>query len=363
MADSNETGADMPSEAVAAAVPQDLPVPAKPRRGRKPRIDAAVEPLIEVADPAPAADAVEEIAEVAVAEVPADLVAAEAVVPEAPVEESPSGAVMAEAALPEAALPEAALPEAVAAEVPEPVVEEAVAEAQPEMAPSDEVAVEVQPAAKAPKAFKTKPRPVAPRLPKPAVKRVAAAPVAPEPAPAETPVVPKPKAAAKTATPKTPAFFPTSPFFQIKDKTMDFTTTYADGFKDVIAEAQTKAKEAFEKSSAIFTDYNEFAKGNVEAVVESGKILAAGLQGMGSTIVSEGKSAFEAMTADAKELAAAKTPADFFKMQSDLFRKNFDTAVAYGSKNSEAMMKLANEIVAPISGRVSLAVEKIRQAA
>jgi hypothetical protein len=153
------------------------------------------------------------------------------------------------------------------------------------------------------------------------------------------------------------------PLTQIKDKTMDMTSKFTDGLKGVVSDAQAKAKEAFEKSSAIFSEYNEFAKGNVEATVESGKIFASGLQGMGTSLVAEGKSAFETMTTDFKDLSAVKTPADFFKLQSDLFRRNFDTAVAYGSKNSEAMLKLANEVMAPISGRVSLAVDKVRKAA
>ena len=41
----------------------------------------------------------------------------------------------------------------------------------------------------------------------------------------------------------------------------------------------------------------------------------------------------------------------------------FDAAVAASSKNSEAMLKLANEAFQPISTRVSLAVEKIKKAA
>ena len=44
-------------------------------------------------------------------------------------------------------------------------------------------------------------------------------------------------------------------------------------------------------------------------------------------------------------------------------RAHFDAAVAASSKNSEAMLKLANEAFQPISNRVSLAVEKIKHAA
>ena len=144
---------------------------------------------------------------------------------------------------------------------------------------------------------------------------------------------------------------------------MNAATNFTETFKGTFTEVQSKAKEALEKSSAAFADYNDFAKGNVEAVVESGKILAAGLQDFGTNVTAESRSAFETATADFKELAAVKSPADFFKLQSELFRRNFDTAVAYGSKTSEAMLKLTSEAIAPISGRVSLAVEKVRTTA
>jgi phasin family protein len=151
-------------------------------------------------------------------------------------------------------------------------------------------------------------------------------------------------------------------FISIKDMTMDMTANFS-GFQDAMSEAQAKAQAAFEKSSNMLGEVGEFTKGNVEAVVASGKILAEGFQELGSTMVAESRTVFESMTGDLKELAAAKSPTDLLKLQSDMVRKNFDNAVAYGSKNSEAMLKLMNDMMAPISGRVSLAVEKARQIA
>ncbi|MBS1239839.1 MAG: hypothetical protein H6R45_545 [Proteobacteria bacterium] len=37
--------------------------------------------------------------------------------------------------------------------------------------------------------------------------------------------------------------------------------------------------------------------------------------------------------------------------------------VAYGSKNTEAMIKLANDSIAPLSGRMNVAAEKIAKVA
>ena len=159
----------------------------------------------------------------------------------------------------------------------------------------------------------------------------------------------------------------TSPIIKLKDTIMTKTKTTAEDYtakiKDAMSTAQDKAKAAFEKTSAYASEYGEFTKGNLEAVVESSKILAAGLQDMGKTYVAEGKSAVETITADVKEIAGVKTPADFFKLQGEMMRRNFDAAVATTSKHSEAMVKLAGDAFAPISTRVSLAVEKVKQAA
>ena len=140
--------------------------------------------------------------------------------------------------------------------------------------------------------------------------------------------------------------------FAMAKTTTDFTDKMQNAFKD----AQEKAKTAF-------GDAGSFTKGNVEAMVESSKILAAGLQDMTKGYVAETKTSFETMTADVKDLASVKSPTEFFEKQSALLRKNFDAAVAASSKNSEAMLKLVNEAFQPISTRVSLAVEKIKHAA
>ena len=168
---------------------------------------------------------------------------------------------------------------------------------------------------------------------------------------------PKPKASAANA----PRFSVT----ELKEKIMATakTTDFTKPITDAVSELQSKAKTAYDKSAALAAEATEFAKGNVEAVVESTKVYAAGVQDLGKTYAEEAKSAFETMTADIKELAAVKSPAELFQLQAKLARRNFDALVAYGSKNTDAVSKLATEAFAPISGRISLAAEKISKAA
>ena len=174
----------------------------------------------------------------------------------------------------------------------------------------------------------------------------------------------KKAAADRPAARKTAAAKPVPSFKDtIMAKTQNVTEDFTAKVKEAMSEAQDRAKQAFEKSQALAGEAGEFTKGNVEALVESGKVLAAGVQDLGKDYVTEAKSVFETIQADFKELTAVKNPADFFKLQGEILRRNFDAAVATGSKNSEKMVKIANEAFAPIQNRVSLAIEKVKQAA
>ena len=206
--------------------------------------------------------------------------------------------------------------------------------------------------------------------PLPAVEPTPEAAAAPQPAASPAPF---PKAALESAAPTTQpnrlSLFSAKPKEKIMETTSTYadnfkqkTAAYADNFKQKITETQGKAKDAIAKGRAALGEVGEFSRGNVDAVVASGKILVAGLRDIRSTAVAERRSAVETLKADFKDLAAVKTPTDFFKLQGEIARKNLDSVVATGSKNSEAVLKLTREALAPISGRLSLAVEKVKAA-
>lgn len=188
------------------------------------------------------------------------------------------------------------------------------------------------------------------------------------------------KTATKTATaPKTPvkkvvsakkAAKPavttaTNPVIKLKDtimataKNTDITATA----KEMLADVQTRAKTAFAKTSELTAEATEFTKANVEAVVESGKIFFNGAQELLKDNVETGKTVIETVTEDAKKVAAVKSPTELMQLQGEIARRNFDALVSYGSKRTEAWVKLYNDAFAPISNRVSVAVEKAKKAA
>jgi phasin family protein len=193
---------------------------------------------------------------------------------------------------------------------------------------------------------------------KPATKKARPAarkPRAAKPAAAKAPV----RKTAKAAAPKT-----VSPVSKLKDKIMATKTTdFAAAVKTAAADAQTRAKAAYDKLQAYAGEATELAKGNVEAIVESGKILGQGVQDIARGEVEAAKGAFETATADVKAMVAVKSPAELFKLQGEIARRNFDAMVARASKNAEVSMKLANDAFAPISSRISVIAEKVSKAA
>lgn len=237
-----------------------------------------------------------------------------------------------------------------------PVVKKAPAPAKKAVTPKPTVKKAAASKAPAPKSAAKKPAAALAKIAKPAP---AKKPVAKKPA-TPTPATKPAKAPAKAAIPTQPTVSNLKDFIMA---TASKKTDYTKMFSDTIATVKDKAKVAYEKGSAAVGEFGEFAKGNVEAAVESGKILASGAQEIGRTYIEETKGAFETATADMKKFAAIKSPTELYQLQGELLRRNFDSAVAFGSKSSEQMVKLANEAFAPISTRFSILAEKVSKAA
>ncbi len=155
---------------------------------------------------------------------------------------------------------------------------------------------------------------------------------------------------------------------QNEDTTMATTienvaTTATEKTQAMFAGMKDQAKTTMEKSAATVAELNSFTKGNVEAFVESGKLAIAGVQTMAQDQAAYVRKQFEEATVAARTLATVKSPTEFVKLQGDYVRQQFDAMVAETSRSTEAMLKLAGEVVQPISNRFALAAEKIKQAA
>jgi phasin family protein len=247
-------------------------------------------------------------------------------------------------------------------------------------APKPVVAVKTEtPAVAKPAPVAAKPAPVAPKI-KPAP--VAAAPipemVAPKPVEGTAPKVepkaeaPAPKPAAKAVTKQQAA--PVAALIEgsktmndtvtkVQDTAKKFTADAGQKMQAMFGDASERAKASYEKSVKLTEEFTEFQKGNVEAIVESGKLAAKAAESLGQEAADYARKSFENSTAAFKTFAGAKSPTELFKLQGDYFKSYFESAVAESTKVTEAWLKLAGEVAQPISNRMAVAVEKVKATA
>jgi phasin family protein len=101
-----------------------------------------------------------------------------------------------------------------------------------------------------------------------------------------------------------------------------------------------------------------FSQGNFEAMMKAGQIWAAGMQDLQKTFAATAQAQVEAAMGTMKALSGVKSLKEAMDLQASLARASLETAVSESGKLTDASMKLAEQTMAPITARVTLAVEK-----
>jgi phasin family protein len=135
----------------------------------------------------------------------------------------------------------------------------------------------------------------------------------------------------------------------------------ADRFQTLFAEAGSKGQEALEKSRRTAEELTELTRANVEAIVEAGKIAATGAKTVGEEALQRAREGLELNVAEFKSLSQAGSPTEFFQLQSEIARSNFDRMVASFSQLTESTVKLAGEAIQPLSNRAAINAEKLNE--
>lgn len=129
----------------------------------------------------------------------------------------------------------------------------------------------------------------------------------------------------------------------------------------------TAAKAQFDKTtSTLFGSYEEFtafSKDNVEALVKAQTAFVKGSEEIGKTLVALSQANYEAAMATTKALFGATTFNQVVDLQNEVAKSSFDKLMAEGTKVSELVQKVANEVVEPLKARVDVAISKATKAA
>ena len=209
------------------------------------------------------------------------------------------------------------------------------------------------------KAEASKPAPVvAASAPKPVMTPPVA--VAAAAAPAPTPIkTPEPVAARIVEEGKT---LMNDTVTKVQETAQKFTADATARATEMFGDVSARAKTAMEKGSKGLEEMVEFSKGNLEAVVASGRVAAKGAQDIAKYSADYGRKSIEEATANAKKFAAVKSPTEFFALQSEVAKTSLDAFVGEASKFTEGYMKLVGEIMQPMQNRYAVAVEKVKTA-
>ncbi len=125
-----------------------------------------------------------------------------------------------------------------------------------------------------------------------------------------------------------------------------------------IEASQQQFKEGISKTMKTAEEVVAFGQGNVEALIKSGQIWSAGVQDISKQVASSFQASYEEAVSAFKALTSVKSLKEAVDLQVGLARSAVEKSVTESSKYTDASFKLAEQALAPISSRVTLAVEK-----
>ena len=106
-----------------------------------------------------------------------------------------------------------------------------------------------------------------------------------------------------------------------------------------------------------------FGQGNMEAVMKAGQIWAAGVQDLGKHLAATAQSHLDETMAGVKTLGAVKSLKEAMDLQAGMARTAVEKMLSETGKLTDASMRLAEQTMAPIAARVTLASESFAKTA
>jgi phasin family protein len=104
-------------------------------------------------------------------------------------------------------------------------------------------------------------------------------------------------------------------------------------------------------------DLVAFGQANLEAFVKSGQIWSAGVQELTKQMATSAKASFEDSVSTFKAISTAKSVKEAIDLQSTFAKAALEKAMAESNKLTDASIKLTEQTLAPITARVTVAVE------
>lgn len=120
-------------------------------------------------------------------------------------------------------------------------------------------------------------------------------------------------------------------------------------------EQMTKQAETFFKAAE---EAAEFGRGNIEAMTKVTQTLAMGMQDIGKQMFAVTQALSDHAMESAKALAGVKSLKEAADIQASFAKAALERSMSETAKLQEATFKLAEQAYAPLTARMTLAVEK-----
>jgi phasin family protein len=137
----------------------------------------------------------------------------------------------------------------------------------------------------------------------------------------------------------------------------------AESINSATKTAQTQFKSIGDKMQNQAEDFVAIAKGNYEAVVAATDAAKKGFETLTKVATDLTKTAVADVQSNLKTLTAVKTPKEFFDVQTSLIKTSYDKYVGDMSKFTELFLKVAGEVVEPVSNRAAIVMDKVTKKA
>jgi phasin family protein len=141
---------------------------------------------------------------------------------------------------------------------------------------------------------------------------------------------------------------------QTVNRLKDGMTQAAAGFE----KTQARVKEGMEKAMKTAEEFVAFGQGNLEAVMKSGQIWAAGMQDLSKQVAASAQASFDESVSAFKAMTSVRSVKDAFDLQASFARATMEKAISESGRLTDASFRLTEQTLAPLTARVSLAVEK-----
>jgi len=134
-------------------------------------------------------------------------------------------------------------------------------------------------------------------------------------------------------------------------------------FRASINDANQRSQAVLERGTRIVEEMADLTRGNMEAFVASSKTAAKYMETLTQGAADYSRRSFEEASTALRSFAEVKSPTDFFRLQSELARKSFDSMVSESARVSETVVKMTGDVVEPITSRYSVAAERLKTVA